>query len=366
MVILCLVAMQIGETKVFAVYLSETECRKRTPKGGRAVFASLAKRFVYLLLASAIILFSSLPVVYAASQSGESSLDEMEAFGRMRAAMDSFLESVRRFFSSTDDLNRRVTGTSDRLVASDPNSPKAVFHTPLDASGSLPDGNTSTGVDKMLAEGVKQDFVNVEELLSSRDLDDGEHSRMLAEAIASGYAYVHYVEKGETLYGISRKYGIGVNVIASINRIDDIHQIRSNQALVIPNQNPGYVIPISDAELDLLERLVEAEAGGEPYEGKVAVAAVVLNRLKHPGFPNTITDVIYEPRQFTPAINGKIEHMVPSEETKASVRDALSGHDPSWGSLYFYNPAEAVPEWGAWHETLIFVRKIANHHFSME
>lgn len=93
----------------------------------------------------------------------------------------------------------------------------------------------------------------------------------------------------------------------------------------------------SPEDLDLLARLISAESRGEPFEGQVAVGAVVLNRLKSPEFPDTIRDVIYQEGQFTSVANGAI-NAPPAESSIAAARAALAGEDPSLGALYFCNP----------------------------
>lgn len=103
-------------------------------------------------------------------------------------------------------------------------------------------------------------------------------------------------------------------------------------------------LTIKDNELDLLARAVHAEAKGEPYEGKVAVAAVILNRVEHPEFPNTIAGVIYEPLAFQVVANGTI-NQPPDEVARQAAYDALHGVDPSNGALYFYNPAKTQNRW---------------------
>ena len=89
-------------------------------------------------------------------------------------------------------------------------------------------------------------------------------------------------------------------------------------------------------DLELLARLITAEAEGEPYEGQVAVGAVVMNRVKSPQFPNTIREVIYQPGQFSSV--PKLPRTVPTESAIRAAREALAGKDPSKGALYFYNP----------------------------
>ena len=100
----------------------------------------------------------------------------------------------------------------------------------------------------------------------------------------------------------------------------------------------------NESETYLLGRLVHGEARGEPYVGKVAVAAVVLNRVKSPSFPNTISGVIYQSGAFDAVSDGQI-NLTPDEDSLRAARDALNGWDPTYGCLYYYNPATAVSAW---------------------
>ena len=100
----------------------------------------------------------------------------------------------------------------------------------------------------------------------------------------------------------------------------------------------------SSSNLYLLAKCIYAEARGEPYIGKVAVGAVILNRVKHPDFPNTIAGVIYQPGAFTAVSDGQI-NLSPDSEAIRAAQDAMNGWDPSYGSLFYYNPAKATSAW---------------------
>ena len=112
--------------------------------------------------------------------------------------------------------------------------------------------------------------------------------------------------------------------------------------------------------LHLLAQVVCGEARGEPYEGKVAVAAVILNRVEHPEFPNTIAGVIYEPLAFQVVANGTINQKADEVSLQAAY-DALHGVDPTNGALYFYNPAKTR---NRWIRTRPVVKKIGRHIFT--
>ena len=93
-------------------------------------------------------------------------------------------------------------------------------------------------------------------------------------------------------------------------------------------------------EIKILASIINAEARGESYKGKVAVGAVIINRVYHPSFPNTIKEVVYQSGQFTPVENGMI-NLAPNSDSFQAAYDAAAGKDPSEGSLYFYNPAKS-------------------------
>ncbi|WHX98180.1 cell wall hydrolase [Neobacillus sp. DY30] len=123
-------------------------------------------------------------------------------------------------------------------------------------------------------------------------------------------------------------------------------------------------VSLSNEEKDLFARLVEAEAKGESYEGKVAVAIVVLNRVDSPDFPNTVNDVIHEvvgnAYAFSPVQNGAINKPA-SEDAIRAVEEALTRQDRLNGSVYFYNPEIATDTWITTRET---VKTIGNHVFA--
>ncbi len=116
----------------------------------------------------------------------------------------------------------------------------------------------------------------------------------------------------------------------------------------------------STKDADLLARLVNGEARGEPYTGMVAVAAVVLNRVRDSRFPNTIAGVIYQPNAFTPVSDGQI-NLAPSTSAKNAARDALNGWDPTNGCVFFWNPATATSKW-VWSRPI--VTRIGKHVFA--
>lgn len=123
--------------------------------------------------------------------------------------------------------------------------------------------------------------------------------------------------------------------------------------------NSGGSGGASGSQVDLLARLISAEARGEPYSGQVAVGAVVLNRIKHPSFPNTLSGVIYQSGAFTCISDGQFNQPV-AESAYRAARDALNGVDPSGGAIYYFNPSTATSSW-IWSRPLITV--IGKHRF---
>ncbi len=111
----------------------------------------------------------------------------------------------------------------------------------------------------------------------------------------------------------------------------------------------------------LLARCIHGEARGEPYVGKVAVGAVVLNRTRSPQFPNTIAGVIYQPLAFTAVADGQI-NLTPNKDSINAARDALNGWDPTYGTLYYWNPATATSKW-IWSRKVTL--KIGKHWFGI-
>jgi N-acetylmuramoyl-L-alanine amidase len=189
---------------------------------------------------------------------------------------------------------------------------------------------------------------------------------MLASVFCSAFLFgghadaatSHTVKSGETLWKIAKQYGVPLKQLQKQNnKYTDV--LFPGEKLIIPNST------ISASEKNLLARLVHAEAKGEPYAGKVAVATVVLNRVDHPDFPDTIRDVIYERSSgghyaFTPVQNGTINEPADRESYRA-VEEALAFRGLGNGSLYFYNPKTAKSKWVSTRQVTVV---IGNHVFA--
>lgn len=136
-------------------------------------------------------------------------------------------------------------------------------------------------------------------------------------------------------------------------------------AIVILDKNQtgdvSYASGSNASDIQLMARAINGEARGEPYEGQVAVGAVILNRVKSSQFPNTVAGVIYQPGAFTAVSDGQIN--VPIEENSSvykAARDAMNGWDPTGGCIYYFNPSTATNKW-IWSRPLVKV--IGKHRF---
>ncbi len=116
---------------------------------------------------------------------------------------------------------------------------------------------------------------------------------------------------------------------------------------------------VSDSDVYLLARLISAEARGEPYIGQVAVGAVVMNRIDHPSFPNSLSGVIYQRGAFSCLDDGQFNQPI-SDSAYRAAREALNGSDPTGGAIYYFNPATATSSW-IWSRPLLTV--IGSHRF---
>lgn len=150
------------------------------------------------------------------------------------------------------------------------------------------------------------------------------------------------------------------NETKSARSASDRKQVQASREDAVRSVARDGRVKISEREMELLARLVYAEGRGEPYEGQVAIAAVVLNRVASHGFPNTVREVIYAPNAFSPVHDGNLTSKM-NDTARKAVRDAVAGQDPTNGSLYFFNPNTATSSW-IWSRTQTVT--IANHVFA--
>ncbi|MGN1235118.1 MAG: spore cortex-lytic enzyme [Christensenellaceae bacterium] len=135
----------------------------------------------------------------------------------------------------------------------------------------------------------------------------------------------------------------------------------SYNALNGSSSSAGGSSDYTSNDLYLLAKVIHAEARGEVYTGKVAVGAVVLNRVRSSAFPNTIAGVIYQKNAFTAVSDGQI-NLEPDQSAMNAARDALNGWDPTYGCIYYYNPATATSSWIFSRQT---VTTIGKHVFAI-
>ncbi|AEG59116.1 LysM peptidoglycan-binding domain-containing protein [Desulforamulus ruminis] len=192
------------------------------------------------------------------------------------------------------------------------------------------------------ANGLTGDFLEIGQILTIPD-----HPAAGSAAPANT---TYTVKPGDSLHVIAQKYNIRPEALILTNSLTG-NLIYPGQQLIVPvatSRSAGPVavevsrsakrpvIPYTEEELDLLARLVTAEAGGEPVEAQVGVAAVVINRVQSSSFPNTISEVIYARNQFGPVQNGWIKRPATSTALEATEK-ALYGEDPTNGALYFFD-----------------------------
>lgn len=154
-----------------------------------------------------------------------------------------------------------------------------------------------------------------------------------------------------------------LNAIKSFQRkngltVDGVAGTRTLNAMGITSTTSSSK-STNSSDLNLLAHIVYAEARGEVYSGQVAIAAVVLNRVRSSSFPNSIAGVIYQPGAFTAVSDGQI-NLTPNDTARKAAQDALNGWDPTYGSIYYFNPNTATSGW-MWSRP--YVTTIGKHRF---
>lgn len=210
---------------------------------------------------------------------------------------------------------------------------------------------TGVGIEKIkAANSLSGDLLHPGQVLNIPDGKSTTAASKPAAPQAKDASATYTVKPGDSLYVIAQKYNLRLEVLMLVNSLSGT-LIYPGQQLIVPiaatrsaapmavevsRSAKRPVIPCTDEDLDLLARLVTAEAGGEPMEAQVGVAAVVINRVQSNLFPDTIRDVIYAPNQFSPVRNGWINR--PATETAIqAAKAALYGSDPTNGALYFFD-----------------------------
>ncbi|MCL2036678.1 MAG: spore cortex-lytic enzyme [Oscillospiraceae bacterium] len=130
----------------------------------------------------------------------------------------------------------------------------------------------------------------------------------------------------EAVRRVQRHHGLKVNGIAD-NATLQVLGLEINESPMTASQ----------AEVNLLARMISAEGRGEPYEGQVAIGAVIMNRINHPSFPDSLSGVLYQDGAFTALVDGQFNEPI-AESAYSAARDAINGWDPSGGAIYYHNP----------------------------
>ncbi len=154
---------------------------------------------------------------------------------------------------------------------------------------------------------------------------------------------VYQVQRGDSLYWIAGSYGISTEELCKLNNLNsDI--IAVGKRLIVPLDHLKLYpagVRLSGMEVEWLAQMIYAEARGEPYLGQVAVGAVIINRMLSSQFPDTLRGVLFQSNAFQPIRNGSF-YMTPNESARQAALEALSGHDPTGGALYFFNPRQST------------------------
>ncbi|PZD96018.1 cell wall hydrolase [Paenibacillus sambharensis] len=162
---------------------------------------------------------------------------------------------------------------------------------------------------------------------------------------------------------ISKEAGIGKSELLERNGLNSKSTIKPGTKLkvIVPSFFDNPADPYTEAELNLLAKITMVEAGYESYEGQLAIANVILNRVKDTRFPNTIRDVIYSGRQFPPAHNGLLDKSKPHATALRAAKDALNGKNNVKNAVYFFNPKISK---GSFWSSMDVIVTIGHHSFA--
>ena len=170
----------------------------------------------------------------------------------------------------------------------------------------------------------------------------GSRGEEVREIQARPAALGYYNGSIDGIYGVQTKNAVKRFQQDRNLTVDGIAGEKTLAALNI-NDN-AYSDGYTSADYNLLARVISAEARGESYAGQVAVGAVILNRIEHPSFPDTIAGVVYQPGAFSCLYDGQFDEPI-ADSAYSAARDALTGLDPSGGAIYYYNPKTATNKW---------------------
>lgn len=212
---------------------------------------------------------------------------------------------------------------------------------------------------------------------------------LVAGSGAAAFGTYHFLFENESVYALSKYGSTGSEVKKiqqklkdlgySVGGVDGIYGSKTRNAVIAFQKNCGLTADgicgpktllylglgssssggFTNEEVNLIAKVISAEARGESYEGQVAVGAVILNRVAHPSFPDTVSGVIYQKDAFS-CVNDSNWYQPVAESAKRAARDAINGWDPSGGAIYYYNPAKTS---NAWIRTRTVIKVIGNHRF---
>lgn len=185
--------------------------------------------------------------------------------------------------------------------------------------------------------------------------------------VGSSGAEVRAIQKKLKDFGLFKEditgyYGTATQkAVKAYQKANGISQtgVAGPQTLAKMGISIGEIPSATQANINLLARIISAEGRGETYEGQVAIGACILNRIEHPSFPDTLSGVIFQPGAFTAITDGQFDEPVADSSYRAA-RDALNGWDPTGGAIYYYNPSKTS---NAWIRSRPVIMTIGNHLF---
>lgn len=210
--------------------------------------------------------------------------------------------------------------------------------------------------------GVSVDDIKKANNLTNDNIFVGQKLIIESESTEKWYT----VQKGDTLYLIGKKYGITAQELMQYNGLKNTN-LEIGQKLRVPastsniNVSRSLSVQFSQDDIYWMAKAVYAEARGEVYKGQVAVANVLINRVKASSFPNTVKGVIFEPLAFSCVADGQI-YLEPNATAYQAVKEAINGPDITNGALYYWNPATSTSKW-IWSRKI--TGKIGNHVFGI-
>ena len=211
--------------------------------------------------------------------------------------------------------------------------------------------------------GATQEYAN--EVLPTAVLRQGSKSSEVKEVQRRLKQWGYYTGAVDGVFGaetkkaviaFQKKNGLKADGVVGMATYKALGMNNSYNLLAGQASNSSGGNGYSSSDLYLLARTIYAEGRGEPYTGQVAIGAVVMNRVRSPQFPNTISGVVYQRHAFTAVSDGQI-NLTPDDKAMKAARDAMNGWDPTGGAIYYYNPAVATSAWIFDRQTITVIGK---------